>query len=70
MAESLPAWVVVIVIAAAAGAWVAVFWVTDVGRPPAVGHVAPPPPPVLPAVDVSWVDLELYAQRRPVWAPQ
>ena len=70
MRRSVPVWVVVVILLAAAGAWQLVFWVTGIGRPPVVGDVAPPPPPHLPQVDTSWVDLDLYASHRPTWMPQ
>ena len=70
MRGSVSVWVVVAILLAAAGAWQLVFWVTGIGRPPVVGCVAPPPPPKLPQVDTSWVDLDLYASRRPVWSPE
>ena len=70
MQANVPVWVVVMVLMAAVGVWQLVFSVTGVGRPPQVGTVSPPSSPALPQIDTSWVDLGLYAKRRPVWAPE
>ncbi|MBC7286814.1 MAG: hypothetical protein H5T86_01975 [Armatimonadetes bacterium] len=70
MRSGVPAWVVLIAIAAASAVWQLVFAVTGVGQTAIPGTVPPPAPVAMPALDTSWVDIDLYAARRPFWAPR